>query len=70
MCQLNDAHTHSTGFISHTTGQPNTKYNEKVKQLLDYTVAHPDTIVTYNASDMVLAAHSNDASYLSEKQCT
>ena len=37
----------------------------KVKQLLDYAATHPDAIVTYNASDMVLAAHS-DASYLSE----
>ena len=63
MCQLIDAH--STGFISHTTSQPNTKHNEKVKQLLDYTATHPDAIVTYNASNMVLAAHSN-ASYLSE----
>ena len=37
----------------------------KVKQLLDYAATHPYAIVTYNASDMVLAAHS-DASYLSE----
>ena len=37
----------------------------KVNQLLDYAATHPDAIVTYNASDMVLAAHS-DASYLSE----
>jgi hypothetical protein len=37
----------------------------KVKQFLDYVFTHPDAIVTYQASDMVLAAHS-DASYLSE----
>jgi hypothetical protein len=37
----------------------------KVKQFLDYAFTHPDVIVTYQASDMVLAAHS-DASYLSE----
>ena len=37
----------------------------KIKQFLDYAATHPDAIVTYNASDMVLAGHS-DASYLSE----
>jgi hypothetical protein len=37
----------------------------KVKQFLDYAFAHSDAIVTYQASDMVLAAYS-DASYLSE----
>jgi hypothetical protein len=37
----------------------------KVKQFLDYALTHPDAIVTYHASGVVLAAHS-DASYLSE----
>jgi hypothetical protein len=37
----------------------------KVTQFLDYTITHPDAILTYHASDMVLAGHS-DASYLSE----
>jgi hypothetical protein len=37
----------------------------KVKQFLGYASTHPKAIVTYQASDMVLAAHS-DASYLSE----
>ncbi len=37
----------------------------KVKQFLDFAFTHPDAIVTYQASDMVLAAHS-DASYLLE----
>ena len=37
----------------------------KVKYFLDYAALHPDTILTYCASDMVLDAHS-DASYLSE----
>ena len=42
----------------------------KVKQFLDYAFTHPNAIVTYQASDMVLAAHS-DASYLSEaKACS
>ena len=37
----------------------------KVKQFLDYAATHPDAIITYHASDMVLAGHS-DASHLSE----
>ena len=37
----------------------------KTKQFLDYAASHPDAIITYKASDMVLATHS-DASYLSE----
>jgi hypothetical protein len=36
----------------------------KVKQFLDYASTRPNAIVTHQASDMVLAAHS-DASYLS-----
>jgi hypothetical protein len=39
----------------------------KVHQLLDYAATHPDAMITYRASDMVLAAHS-DASYLSESK--
>ena len=34
------------------------------KQFLDYAATHPDAIITYHASEMVLLAHSN-ASYLS-----
>ena len=37
----------------------------KAKFLLDYTASHPDAILYYNASDMVLSAHS-DASYLTK----
>ena len=37
---------------------------QKAKQLLDYSATHPDEIITYHASDMVLAGHS-DTSYLS-----
>ena len=37
----------------------------KTKQFLDYAATHPDAVLTYNKSDMVLAVHS-DASYLSE----
>ena len=38
---------------------------KKVKQLLYYAATHPYFILTYHASYMVLAGHS-DASYLSE----
>ena len=40
---------------------------QKVKQLLNYAATHPDAIVTYQASDMILAVHS-DASYLLESK--
>ena len=38
---------------------------QKVKQFIDYASTHPDSIVTYHVSNMVLAGHSG-ASYLSE----
>jgi hypothetical protein len=38
---------------------------QKCLQFLDYTASQEDAIITYQASDMVLAGHSN-ASYLSE----
>ena len=38
-----------------------------VKWLLDYVATHPDAILTYEKSDMILTVHS-DASYLSEPQ--
>jgi hypothetical protein len=53
------------GSLATQQANPTQNTMEKVKQLLDYAATHPDAIVTYNASDMVLAAHSN-ASYLSE----
>ena len=37
------------------------------KENLDYAATHPDAIITYHASTMVLSAHSN-ASYLSESK--
>jgi len=38
---------------------------ERAEQLLDYLATHPDAVVRYYASDMILNIHS-DASYLSE----
>ena len=32
---------------------------QKVKQFLDYVDTHPDAIITYHTSDIVLAGHSN-----------
>ena len=42
---------------------PTDKILKKVSQFLDYLATHLDATVTYKASDMVLAIHS-DASYL------
>ena len=55
------------GSIATQQSCPTENTMKKVKQLLDYSATNPDAIVTYNASNMVLAAHS-DASYLSETQ--
>ena len=40
---------------------------ERVKQLLDYCASQEEAILTYHASDMVLAIHS-DARYLNESK--
>ena len=39
----------------------------KANQLLDYLASQEEAIITYSASDMILAAHS-DAGYLNEPQ--
>jgi hypothetical protein len=57
----------STMLDCYTTGKPNWEYNERVQQCLDYASTHPDAIVMYHKSDMVLAGHSN-ASYLSKSK--
>ena len=44
-----------------------TKVKEEVKQFLDYCATHPNAIVMFLASDMILALHP-DASYLSEPE--
>ncbi len=53
------------GSLATQQADPTKNTMAKAVQFLDYAVTHPDTIVTYHASDMVLAGHS-DASYLSE----
>ena len=44
---------------------PTQKTMEKVMTFLDYAASQEEAVITYNASDMVLACHS-DVSYLSE----
>ena len=51
--------------IASKQSNPTQQTLEKTLYFLDYVVSHPDTILTYNASNMVLHVHS-DASYLSE----
>ena len=46
---------------------PTTKTMERVQQLLDYCASQEEAIITYHASDMVLAVHS-DAGYLNERK--
>jgi hypothetical protein len=44
---------------------PTKRTLQKVHQFLDYAATHPEAVVTYKASNMILAIHL-DASYLSE----
>ena len=53
------------GSIASQQSKPTQQTMEKVKQFLDYAASQEEAIITYRASDMVLAGHS-DASYLSE----
>ena len=55
------------GLLATQQASPTENTMKKVKQFLDYAATHPNVIITYHASDMVLAGHS-DASYLSEKK--
>ena len=51
--------------IASAQANPTIETMAKCKLFLDYAATHPDAIITYRASDMVLAVHS-DASYLIE----
>lgn len=53
------------GSLATQQANPTTTTLDRVYQFLDYALSHPNAGVTYRASDMILAAHS-DASYLSE----
>ena len=51
--------------IAAQQSKPTMETMRKAKQLLDYVATQEEAIITYSASDMVLAVHS-DASYLCE----
>ena len=51
------------GYIATQQVNPTEDMIKKVQLFLDYSVTHPDSIVTFRASDMILAVYS-DASYL------
>eukprot|EP00804_Cyclotella_cryptica_P028989 CCRYP_012408-RA/>CCRYP_012408-RA protein AED:0.21 eAED:0.21 QI:0/0/0/1/1/1/2/0/880 len=51
--------------IASQSSKPTVNTLKHPKQLLDYIATQDDAVLTYNASDMVLAIHS-DASYLSK----
>ena len=51
--------------IASSQASPTKLTMHKVKLFLDYAATNPDAVLTYRASNMVLAVHS-DASYLSE----
>jgi hypothetical protein len=53
--------------IASQSSKPTTDTMKQTMQLLDYLASQEEAIITYNASEMILAAHS-DASYLSEPQ--
>jgi hypothetical protein len=53
------------GSLATQQANPTQTTKKLVYQFLDYATTQPDAIITYQASDMVLASHS-DASYLSE----
>ena len=53
--------------IASQASKPTEDTMEQTLQLLDYIASQDEAVLTYNASDMKLAVHS-DASYLSEPQ--
>ena len=58
------------GYIAAQKANPNEQTMQKFKQLLDDAASHPDAVITYQASEMVFAGHS-DALYLSKiKACS
>eukprot|EP00804_Cyclotella_cryptica_P004885 CCRYP_004953-RA/>CCRYP_004953-RA protein AED:0.21 eAED:0.22 QI:0/0/0/1/0.5/0.33/3/0/1060 len=55
----------SLSAIASKQAHPTQLTQKRCQQLLDYCASHPDAVVRFQASDMVLNIHS-DASYLSE----
>ena len=55
------------GTIATQHSAPTENTMHKVHKFLDYAATHPNAIITYRASNMILAAHI-DSSYLSESK--
>ena len=53
--------------IASQQGEPTEETMNKVRWFLDYCASQEDAVITYRASNMVLAGHS-DAGYLNEKK--
>jgi hypothetical protein len=53
------------GTLTTQQAMPTKNTMKKIKQFLDYPSTNPNAVLTYHASNMVLARHSN-ALYLSE----
>jgi hypothetical protein len=62
---VNSAMLPALGSIATQQTNPTQNTKKLVHQFLNYATTHPDAIITYQASDMVLAGHS-DSSYLLE----
>ena len=58
---------HALSAIASEQAKPTKKTIERINQLLDYMATHPDAVVRFYSSDMMLNLHS-DASYLSERK--
>ena len=50
--------------IAAEQANPTENTMKRINQLMDYMATHPDAVIRYKASDMILNVHS-DASYLS-----
>ena len=55
----------SLSAIAAMQSKPTEKTMENVKQFLDYVAGQEEAVITYRASDMILAVHS-DAGYCNE----
>eukprot|EP00957_Ditylum_brightwellii_P058775 4455780-Ditylum_brightwellii.AAC.1 len=53
------------GTIAAVQNQGTQNTADAIKQLLDYCASHPDAVIRYHPSNMILRVHIN-ASYLSE----
>eukprot|EP00804_Cyclotella_cryptica_P026379 CCRYP_007675-RA/>CCRYP_007675-RA protein AED:0.41 eAED:0.41 QI:0/0/0/1/0/0/5/0/309 len=63
--QQSTLHCYVPSAIASQSTNPTSDTMKQTKQLLDYIASQENAVITYNASDMVLATHS-DAGYLNE----